>query len=46
MKVVYKGIVAEFKLYADKDGKPYVTLPSGRRGYVTKRRDETYMLVE
>lgn len=46
VKVAYKGILDEFKLYADKEGRPYVVLPNGKRALVTARRDGTYMLTE
>jgi hypothetical protein len=46
VRVAYKGILDEFKLYTDKDQRPYITLPSGKRALVEARRDGTYMLKE
>jgi hypothetical protein len=44
--VAWKGVNAAFKLYTLPDGRQYVNLPDGRRGYVTPRRDGTYILNE
>lgn len=42
--VAYKGILEQFKLYTADDGRAYITLPSGKRAYVEKRRDDTYIV--
>lgn len=44
VQVAFRGVMATFRLYADQDGRPFVRLPDGRRGYVAARRDGTYLL--
>jgi hypothetical protein len=42
--VAYRGILEQFKLYTALDGRKYVILPDGRRGYIRERRDGTYLV--
>lgn len=47
VRVAYKGILDEFKLYNDpKDNRSYIKMPNGKRAFVTQRQDGTYMVQE
>lgn len=48
VRVAYKGILDEFKLYNDpkSDGRPYIKLPNGKRAWVVTRQDGTYRVDE
>lgn len=45
VKVAFRGVLADFKLYETPEGRAYVMLPDGKRAYVTRRRDDTYILI-
>ena len=50
-QVSYQGRSTEFKVYTEpagmaNSGSLYVRLPNGKKAYVAKRRDDTYVVME